>query len=277
VRSARHLPSRDRLSVLTAVIILAYTLSRLLDFPTRLIGVTVFGSPLGVELNGRGLMLVLVAALISAGADTLIRSHPAFESRSRPTVIHWILPAAAALVLGGALNLAPDGPVWWLGLGLSAVALLVVLVAEYVVVDRADPAWELAALGLAAAAYALALLGFTVLYGLGARAAISATLGGLLAAALALRLFRLRAVEGARASLYAGVVGLITAEALWAVSYWRITPVSAGLLAMIPFYLAAGLAQQHLAGRLTRRLWIEYGLVGALALLIAALYGLAQG
>jgi hypothetical protein len=144
-------------------------------------------------------------------------------------------------------------------------------------VDRADPAWELAALGLAALAYALALLSFALLYGFGARAAISATVGGVMAAALALRLFRLRISETTRTGLYAAVVGLITAEAIWAISYWRIAPVSAGLLAMIPFYLSAGLAQQQLAGRLTRRLWIEYGVVGAVALVIAAVYGLAQG
>ena len=70
---SRSFPSRDRLSVLTAVIVLAYALARFLDIPARAIGGTFFGSALGLELNGQFLMMLLVAALISAGSDTLIR------------------------------------------------------------------------------------------------------------------------------------------------------------------------------------------------------------
>ena len=70
-------------------------------------------------------------------------------------------------------------------------------------------------------------------------------------------------------------VGLVTAEAIWALGYWRVTPSSAGLLAMIPFYLVVGLAQQHLAGRLTRRIWLEYALIGALGLAIGLGYAFA--
>ena len=263
----RHLPSRDRLSVLTAVILLAYALARALDLPTRAVGTTLLGSALGFELNGSVLMLLLVAALISAGSDTLIRSHPRLEGwRDYPTVVHWIVPGATALALGNVLNRTPDGPLWWLGLGLSAVALIAVLVAEYTVVDRDDAAWDVAALGLTALTYALALVLFALLHSLSARALISASAAGLIAAALAVRLFALKAAPIGQAALYAAVVGVITAEAMWAINYWRVPAGSAALLALIPFYLSVGVAQQHLVGRLTRRIWIEYLVVGALGL-----------
>src|SRR5919108_217642 len=98
---ARHFPSRDRLSVLTAVILLAYALARFLDLPTRAVSTNLFGSPLGIELNAAVLMLLLVAALVSAGADTLIRSHPQLaQAEGSHTLVHWILPGATALVLG---------------------------------------------------------------------------------------------------------------------------------------------------------------------------------
>ena len=266
----RHFPSRDRLSVLTAVILLAYALARALDLPTRSVGTTLFGSALGFELNGPVLMLLLVAALISAGADTLIRSHPRLEGwTGYPTVVHWIVPGATALALGNVLNRTPDGPLWWLGLGLSAVVLIGVLVAEYIVVDRADGAWDLAALGLTALTHALALVLFALLHSLSARALVSASAAGLVAAALALRLFALRAAPMGQANLYGVVVGLITAEAVWAINYWRVSASSAALFALIPFYLCVGIAQQQLLGRLNRRIWIEYGLVGALGLVIA--------
>jgi hypothetical protein len=276
MQPTRHLPHADRLSVLTAVIILAYTLTRVLDLPSRAVHTTLFGSALGLDLNGRVLMLVLVAALISAGSDTLLRSHPRLAGQtSTSTVIHWILPGASALVLGAALNLLPDGLLWWLGLALSALVLITVLIAEYVVVDRDDPAWDVAALGLTALAYGLALVLFALLRSVSARAVISASIGGLVAGGLALRLFALKDVPKGRASIYAAVVGLVSAEAIWALSYWRVTPSSAGLLAMIPFYLVVGLAQQHLAGQLTRRIWIEYAVVGGLGLAIALAYAFA--
>jgi hypothetical protein len=272
---ARHTPSSDKLSVLTAVILLAYALTRLIDLPTRVVQTTLFGSPLGIELNGSLFMLFLVAALISAGSDTLIRSHPHLAGHSwRHSVVHWILPGATALVLGAVLNRAPNGPPWWVGLGISAVALITVLVAEYTAVDRNDPAWQWSTLGLTALAYALALLLFVLIRTIGARAFVGSTIGGLMAAALALRLFALKAAPAGRASIYAAVVGLIAAQSIWALSYWRISPGSAGLLTMIPFYVAAGVAQQHLTGSLTRRVWLEYGLVGAIGLVIAVFFSL---
>jgi len=272
----RHLPHPDRLSVITAVIILAYALTRVLDLPSRAVHTTLFGSDLGFELNGRVLMLVLVAALISAGSDTLVRSHPRLATQSnRSTVIHWILPGASALVLGAALNLIPNGLLWWLGLALSALVLITVLIAEYVTVDRDDPAWELAALGLTALAYSLALVLFALLRSVSARAVIAATIGALVAGGLALRLFELKAVPIGRATLYATVVAVVSAESIWALSYWRITASSAGLLAMIPFYLVVGLAQQHLSWQLTRRIWLEYAIIGGLGLAIALAYAFA--
>jgi hypothetical protein len=152
-----------------------------------------------------------------------------------------------------------------------------VLVAEYIVVDRSDPAWDAATLGLTALAYALALILFALLRDISARALVSATVGGLVGTSLAWRLLALRGAPAGPAALHALVVGLVVAETIWAISYWRVSPGSAGLLAMIPFYLCVGVAQQHLTGRLSARIWIEYSVVGALALAIALFYSFGQG
>ena len=42
-------------------------------------------------------------------------------------------PGATALALGGLLNRAPDGVLWWLGLGVSAIVLIAVLIAAFLV------------------------------------------------------------------------------------------------------------------------------------------------
>ena len=270
----RPFPSRDQLSVITATIVLAYALGRFLELPQREVATTLFGSALGFELSGPFLMLVFTAALISAGSEMIIRAHPLFAGQpARRTRIHWILPGATALVMGAALNHAASTPLWWLVLGCSVVALVVVLIAEYLVVDPTDPRREAAALALTTLAYLLALILFILLRRLGARAAISATLGGGVAAALTLRLFALKFAPLWRSALYAALVGLVCAETIWALNYWAIPATGAALLTMIPFYVGEGLAEQHLLGRLTQRIWIEFGVIGGLVLALALVWG----
>lgn len=260
-------PSRDRLSVLTATLALAYVLSRFLDLPTRLFSITLLGSDIGLELGGVQVVLLLVAALISAGADALIRSHPAYAGEN--TLIHWVVPGATALVLGAGLNLLPDGPAWWGGLAGSVAFLLAVLVAEYRTVDPDDVARDTVRLALSGLILGLALVLFAVLHSYGARALVSASIGGLTASALAGRLFALRGTPWARAWVYALVVGVVCAPMIWALGYWRITPVGAALLVMVPFYVNVGVANQHFAGKLTRAVWVEYAVVGAVGLALA--------
>jgi hypothetical protein len=253
---------------------LSYALTRFLDLPAQAFSTTLFGTELGLEVGWRLLIQVLVAALISTGADALIRSHPRFTAQT--TIIYWIVPGAAALVLGVGLERLPNGPAWWLGMVAAALALLAVLTAEYIVVDTADRWRDVAALALSLLAYGLAFVLFFVLDAIGARAAINATLGGLVAAGLAGRLIALNGIAVRRALIPALVIGLICAETIWAVSYWRANSVGAALLVMLPFYLGVGLARQHLINPLTRRTWIEYAVVGGLALLIALSYIFSQ-
>ena len=79
-----HVPDRDRLSVLTAIILLAYALARFVQLPTRTVSATLFGSSIGFNLDGPFILLLLVAGLISTGSDTLMRSHRHFGAPRRP-------------------------------------------------------------------------------------------------------------------------------------------------------------------------------------------------
>lgn len=269
--STRHFPDRDRLSVITAVIVLAYALARFAELPSREISAVLFGSKIGLELNGQLMLLLMVAALISTGSESLIRSHPKSVRGYSRTAAHWILPGWTALGLGLLLELAPTGPVWWLGMALSAFLLVVVLVAEYTAVDPEDPAYRVAALGLTALTFivALALLGWSRFTG--TRAAISSTFTAAMAGSLALRLFLLNGGTFGRSALCAAIVGLVLGEAMWALNYWQITPTGAGLLLLVLFYVLQGLLQQHLTGQLNRRAVIEYSVVGAIGLVVAFL------
>jgi hypothetical protein len=269
-------PDRDRLSVLTATIVLAYALARFLDLPARVWQASVFGSSIDFQIDGPFLILLCVAALISAGSETLMRSHPYLAQRPDARAFqHWILPGATALALGAALNRARDERVWWVMLGIGVLALLAVLVAEYTSVNPDDARRDAVVVLMTALTYALALTIFAVLYSLSYRAAISASLSALAATLLAWRWLTLRAAPSkGRAAVYAALVGLICAETFWALTYWRLTPSAAALLVMLPFYVSLGLTQQHLAGTLTRRVWLEYGVVSAAGLVVALGYGL---
>jgi len=246
--------------VLTAVIVLAYALTRFLSGREG-----VSASP--------WLLPGLVAALISTGADALIRSHPKFHGG--PTLVHWIVPGITALGLGTALEQLPDGPLWWLGLAVSAVALIAVLIAEYVVVDETDRNRTTAAWLLGGLIYALALMLFWLAQTAAASEAAAAGITGLAALALAWRLFVLGRTSPGRAAVFAAVVGLISAQAVWLVGYWPVLASGAALLSLLPFYLSVGLLQQHLRGHLTGRVWLEYGLVGLMALALTLAFGLS--
>ena len=51
-------------------------------------------------------------------------------------------------------------------------------------------------------------------------------------------------------------------------NYWRIQGGTGGLLLLLGFYVAAGLANQQLQGRLTRRVLVEYAIVALVGLVI---------
>jgi len=262
-----HLPDRDRLSVLTAIILLSFVLARSVQLPTRPVRAMLFGSSIGVDVNGPFVLLVLVAVLISAGADSLIRNHPALRGAALGrTMVHWILPSGAALGLGLALNLLPAGVGWWAGLGFTAVFLVLVLIAEYTVVVPDDARFYWAALGLTALAYAVALVFFALLRASGDRAAITATAAALVSGLIALRLLLLAGALPREALPYAGIIGLCLGECTWALNYWAAGPLGTGLTLLVIFYTATGLAQQHLVGALNRRMVIEFGVVAVAAL-----------
>ena len=62
-----------------------------------------------------------------------------------------------------------------------------------------------------------------------------------------------------RRGLLAGIVALVMGQSTWALNYWRLSPLAAGLWLLLIFYLFTGLAQQQLVGRLTRRALFEFG------------------
>ena len=102
------------------------------------------------------LTALLVAGIAAAGADWLLRDHPARHNQL--LFPHMLLPAMTALVIGIPLNQMDFGIAWWAGLLAGTVLLVLVFVAEYIVIDTQDVRQPLAAASLSAVAFAIYLV-----------------------------------------------------------------------------------------------------------------------
>jgi len=258
------------MSVLVGTLVLGLALMRLIDLPDRFVHTTVLGSPLGIQVSTTTVMLALITALAATGMESLARSHPNFTNGRRfdlRSLVHAIQPALAVLLLGAQLAQAQPWTAWWLGLGITAILTALVLAAEYMTVD---PAQRQGALGLAMTALnlLLALASFTLIYSTRARSFLTATEASVVAGLLALRLLWGMGQPLRQALIYAGAIGLALGECLWALNYWRATPLLAGLLLVLIYYAMTGIAQQHERGALDRRVLAEFGLVALVGLVI---------
>lgn len=228
-----NLPETDRLSVLVATILLAYALSRFIEIPAREFAVQLPGFYLSVQFNIRTIVAILVAGLTAAGADWLLREHPALKGKS--TFQHWLLPALTAWIIGIPLFQLPLGPLWWAGFAFGGASLVLVLVAEYISVDDEDIRQPVAAAGLTAVSFALYLtLAITVRY---ADLRLSLVLPALTLAVflVSLRTLQLRS-RGRVLLVQSGVIAFICAQFSAALHYWPVSPVAFGLALLGPAY-----------------------------------------
>ena len=95
----------------------------------------------------------------------------------------------------------------------------------------------------------------------------------LTATLLATEILRTSTTRTNRVLISGAVVGLLLGEITWALNYWPLLPgLTGGLLLLLSFYLSVGIAQQSLQNRLTRRVVMEFGLFGVLALALIILF-----
>ena len=235
---SRHLPDPDRLSILAATILLAYALSSFIDMPGRELSLQLPGVYLEVQFNTRTFVAVLVAGLTATGADWLLRDHPALGNKS--TIQHWMLPALTALVIGLPLSQMPIGPLWWVGFAIAGGVMMLVLLAEYIVVDPTDSRQAPATVLLTAVSFALFLALAVTLRSAGFRLFLVLPSLTIAAGLVSLRTMHLR-LHGKWAFLHAGIIALIISQLAAALHYWPLTPVTYGLLLLGPAYALTSL------------------------------------
>jgi hypothetical protein len=262
----------ERLGTLVSLVLLGLLFSLLVPLPSRHVSLEVFGSALSFDFSGSMQLLLILGALVCAGVDGALRTHPRLASRSVfYTSTFWFLPMVIAM--GG---LIATHAVTWRGYQIllaaaTGIVITVVVRTQYRMAEN-GPASRREALLLKGAVYLAAFVLYIALYGARLRSLISASAVLLLSTGLSLELYRHAEKRTGRIWLYALLTGLAMSELTWGLNYTRASARLGGAFLLLTFYLFSGLAQQHLWGRLTRRVTVEYGLVALAGVVLLALF-----
>ncbi|MFQ6015157.1 MAG: hypothetical protein ACE5NP_06915 [Anaerolineae bacterium] len=260
----------ERLSILLCLFLIGLASTRLMELPARTFSFMILGSPLGFTLSVQWLMAAILVALTASGTEVILRSHPESQGVDRqPTFPHWVPPCLMAISAVFGLPLLLPINLWLVGLGLSGLLLGLLVEGEYYLVTPGGSHFGPVRWTLEMITYLLALILFTMIYASKVRSLLSATTTGALSAVLALSLLHRPGQRLARPTISSLVVGLIMAEIVWALNFWRLESLVAGVFLLLMFYVATGLARQRLKGQLTRGLVLELAFVTLLALFLS--------
>jgi len=261
-----HTPNLDRLSIITAMVLLAYALTAFIHIPDQTISLQLPGFLLEFNLNLVTIVSLLVAIMASSGTEWLLSSHPHLTRENR--FYHWLLPGLTAMVIGVPLDTMPTSATWWVLFGLGGLLFSAVLTSEYISVDPTDQRYSFAVIGLTAVALSLLLILLITLRGAGLRlflvlaAAIPATFL-ISARCLSLRL------NGRWSIPWAGVITLIAAQFAVGFYYLPLSPLRYGLILIAVVYGLISVAAALEEAQPKRSLWTEPTIMTTALILIA--------
>jgi len=262
---------RQKLSTLTALVLITFSLVRMVDLPELYLGFSLFNLLVEFSINARFIMLVLAALLTTAGADWLIRDHPLLRDKPKaPMLQHWIIPCLAAFAGGYIVTGLPTSAVTLIGMGLIALILILILATEFIAVDNKDSYYPQARFGLRALAYFLLWSAFFALRSSDLRTLFNFPLLILLVMAVAWRLLLL-AFPARNPWRYSLLIAVALAQINLPLQYWPIPPLKASVILIIMAYIFIESMESFLQQQLTRAKILELGLLAALSLLLVVI------
>lgn len=257
----KHTPDLDHLSVIAALILLAYSTTSFISFPTKSIELQLPGFLLVVNINFITIIALVVAVLAAAGVDWLISGHPHRSEKKRWQ--HWLVPSFTAIAIGIPLGSIEVSPAWWVVFGLGGLLLTGVFIAEYISVDAEDMRYSFAVMALTVVSYALFLIMVFAITGAGFRlytllAALIPTTFLITARTLYLRL------GGNWRLAWAAGITLIITQLGAALFYLPLRPLQYSLILLGLLYGLVNLAFAIEDKRPVQTLWIEPAIMSAL-------------
>ena len=254
VKENRYLPDSNRIGMLTAAVLLAYTLSRLIQAPQFSLELQLPGFYLSYPVSLSTVMVFLATGLTATGMDWLLRSHPSLGERR--TIEHWVLPTLATFIIGIPLTILPPGNTWWIGFGIGALLLVLVFLAEYIVVEPSAPNYAIATAGLTALSFAVYLILTTALRFGGARLFLLAPALFIAAGLVSLRTLHLRTGQKWEINWALGIA-LVCTQIGVGLHYWPVSPIQYGLAVLGALYALSALTGNLLEGIPLRRAMVE--------------------
>lgn len=248
------LPRTNRLSVVTALILLAYALMPFVNVPGREVSFRLLGILIEFRLNFTLLVSLLTAGLAAAGTDWLIRDHP--HLARQPIFPHYLLPALTAWAIGIPLGSIEVSPQWWVVFGLGSLLMLLVLVSEYINVDVHNIRYALSLMVLSAVSFGLLLTLSIALRASNLRLYMLLIALVPSFALLCLRLFQLR-LQGKWNFEWSGAITLIIAQLAIGLYYWPLSPIRFGLILLGAAYALIEIGTIFNEGASLREKFIE--------------------
>jgi hypothetical protein len=218
-------------------------------------------------------ILMIVTGLVALGADGILRTHPrsVLEEDIAWTAPLLFLPTLMCLGAGLFLEDALSG--YWVvpGVAVAAVLMAVVLYAEYVTIDAYGPGYATARFALNLGTFLTGFAFFSVVYSFDVALVPAALTVGLISLLLSVEVLRESEADPERALVYAGAIGVIVAQARWALYFLPLESYLAGVFLLLVFYLASGLVQHHLNDDLRPPVVTEFAAITVLGVIIVTI------
>ncbi len=264
----------NRVSVVAALLALTPILLTLVALPTRRLQLQALGAPLFITLNAETLLLLCLPVLAVVGADWTLRAHPLVRAGEVQALFpFWIAPGLSAFWVALALGQAQSWALWIATLFFGTLLISALTLAEYYTLSPQPNQHTLARNVVLFANYLIAFASFTLIYGIRERSLVSATATLLVALAIAVDLLVSQRIPAKRAVVYALTTAWAVGQSTWAMNYWNISDLSAGLMLLGIFHFAVGLSRLVLTDSISRRAVLTHavmlGLLAALALALA--------
>lgn len=263
-----HRPNAERLSIVTAMVLLAYALTVFIKIPDRQVFLQLPGFLLEFTVNLTTIVSILVAVLAASGTEWLLSSHPHLKKEDH--LYHLLLPSLTAMVIGVPLSTMQISPAWWVIFGLGGILFSLVMTSEYISVEPEDERYSLAVIGLTAVAMALLLILMITMRGSGLR--LFMVLAAIIPSTALISARSISLHSNGRWSLaWAGVVTLITAQLSVALYYLPLTPLQFGLFLIAVVYGLVTFIGGLEDAQAKSRIWIEPAIMSGAFFVIAFL------
>jgi len=218
-------------------------------------------------------ILLMVTALVALGTDGILRMHPsAIEQED----VAWtapllFLPTLMALASGLFLEDVLTG--YWVvpGVVIAGGLMGAVLYADFISVETYSPQYAGARFVLNLGTFLTAFGFYAVVYSFDVALVPAALTVGLVSLLLAVEVLRESEADPVRALVFAAAVGVVVAQARWALYFLPLESYLAGVFLLLVFYLTSGLVQHHLNDDLRPPVVGEFSLITVLGILIVTL------